>query len=100
MHNKKLRSKITSGLSWPMSSPWDHYTQEGSSLLYTCQDCNKAYVGETGRTLNIRQKEHNGNTSDSAVAAHAHQEAHGIDWDNTFVLDSDESIFRNKVKHS
>jgi len=42
--------------------------QEGNSLLYTFQDCNKAYVGETGRTLNIQQKEHNGNTSDSVVA--------------------------------
>ena len=74
--------------------------QEGSSLLYTCHDCNKAYVGETDITLNIPQKEHSGNTSDSAVAAHAHQEAHDIDWDSTFVVDSDdESIFRSKVKH-
>ena len=63
------------------------------------------YVGETGRTLNVGQKEHkrhlfNGNVKDSAVGAHAHQELHNIDWENTFVLDYDADFFKRKVKES
>ena len=62
------------------------------------------YVGETDRTLNVRQKEHkrhlfNGNVEDSAVAAH-HQELHDIDWENTFVLNYDEDFFKRKVKEA
>ena len=67
------------------------------------QDCDKVCVGETGRTLNVRQKEHkrfDGNTEDSAVAAHAHQEFHDIDWENTVVLDYDGDFFKRKVKEA
>ena len=66
---------------------------------------NLVYVGETGRTLNVRQKEHkrhlfNGNVKDSAVAAHAHQELHDIDWENTFVLNYDDDFFKREVKEA
>ena len=72
--------------------------------LYTIQDCDKVYVGETGRTFNVHQKEHkrhlfNGNIEDSAVAAHAHQESHYINWENTFVIDYDDDFSRGKSKN-
>ena len=81
------------------------HDKKGVVYCIPCQDCDKVYVGETGRTLNIRQKEHkrhlfNGNTEDSAVAAHAHQEVHDIDWENTFVLDYDDDFFKRKVKEA
>ena len=62
-------------------------------------------MGETGRTLKVLQKElkrylFNGNTEDSAVVAHAHQEFHDIDWENTFVLDYDDDFFKRKVKET
>ena len=68
-----------------------------------CQDCDKVYIGETGRTLNVRQKEHkrhltNGHTEDSVVAVHAHQQLHNIDWENTLVLDHEDDYFKRKVK--
>ena len=85
----------------------DNLLQATERTVYCipCQDCDEVYVGETGRTLNIRQKEHkrhlfNGNTEDSAVAAHAHQEVHDIDWENTFVLDYDDNFFKRKVKEA
>jgi len=44
-----------------------------------CQDCDKVYIGEMGRTLHACQKEHKRHltirhTEDSAVAAHAHRQ--------------------------
>ena len=79
---------------------------KGVVYCIPCQDCDKVYVGEAGRTLNVRQKEHkrhlfNGNTEDSAVATHAHHELHDIDWENTFVLDHDqEESQRSTIKRT
>jgi len=70
-----------------------------------CQDCDKVYIGETGRTLNARQKEHkrhltNGHTEDSAVAVHAHQQLHDIDWEITLVLDHEDDYFKRIGKEA
>ena len=59
-------------------------------------------MGETGRTLNIWQKEHkhqllNWNTRGSAIAAYTNQEAHDIYQESTFVLDSNEDLFKLNV---
>ena len=32
--------------------------------------------------------------------AHAHQELHDIDWENTFVLNYDDDFFKRKVKEA
>ena len=39
-----------------------------------------------------------GNIEDSAVAAHAHQESHDIDCENTLVIDYDDDFSRGKSK--
>ncbi|XP_072039787.1 uncharacterized protein [Amphiura filiformis] len=73
-----------------------------------CQNCDSTYVGETGRKLNTRLKEHQKETeklerskknftrqtrkesvteqSKSAIADHAIQQNHVINWDDTKVL--------------
>ena len=73
-----------------------------------CQNCDSTYVGETGRKLNTRLKEHQKETeklerskknftrqtrkesvteqSKSAIADHAIQQNHMINWDDTKVL--------------
>ena len=81
------------------------HNKKGVIYCIPCQDCDKVYIGETGRTLQVRQKEHerhciNGRSQDSAVAAHAHQELHDIDWENTSVLDYDDDFYRRKVKEA
>ena len=81
------------------------HNKKGVIYCIPCQDCDKVYIGDTGRTLQVRQKEHkrhciNGRTQDSAVAAHAHQELHDIDWENTSVLDYDDDFYRRKVKEA
>ncbi len=55
-----------------------------------CQECPATYVGQTGRTLTQRLKEHksaltNAHPDRSAVAEHAIDTGHAIDWGNTEV---------------
>ena len=69
------------------------------------KDCDKVYVGKTGRTLNVRQKEHRrhltyGRTDSSAVAAHAVSTLQDIDWENSYVLEHEDNFFKRKVKEA
>ena len=57
-----------------------------------CKDCPKVYVGQTGRTLVHRLKEHQrsltiSNLTQSAVAEHTAQQSHDIDWESATVMD-------------
>ena len=57
-----------------------------------CSSCDKVYIGQTGRTLDHRLKEHrraltSGNVQQSAVAEHATSEMHDIDWEKAEVVD-------------
>jgi hypothetical protein len=55
------------------------YEQTGIYKL-TCAECNKAYIGQTGRTLEIRYEEHIRsimyNRDDSGFATHILNNAH------------------------
>ncbi|KAJ8938974.1 hypothetical protein NQ318_005216 [Aromia moschata] len=54
--------------------------------------CGKSYIGQTGRSIQCRIKEHQrhtrlGNTDKSAIAEHVHaNENHKIDYENIRVL--------------
>ena len=59
----------------------------------SCGTCGRAYIGQTGRTLDQRLKEYkraltSGNPAQSAVAEHAMEEMHTIDWEKAQVVDS------------
>ena len=69
--------------------------QQWSGVVYRipCRTCTKVYIGQTGRTLEHRVKEHrralvSGQSSLSAVAEHAMEEMHDIDWMGATVVDS------------
>ena len=56
-----------------------------------CKDCAQMYVGQSGRTIVDRVKEHqrvvkNGDTNTLAVAEHAWQHQHRMDWSAAEVL--------------
>ena len=58
-----------------------------------CGTCPKVYVGQTGRTLDHRLKEHgralvSGNLAQSAIAEHAAHESHVIDREEAKVVDT------------
>ena len=101
-----FRSKTTIRSILTNVKPQVHpHNKKGVVYCIPCQDCDKVYIGETGRTLNVRQKEHkrhltNGHTEDSAVATHAHQQLHDIDRENSSVLDYDDDYYKRKVKEA
>jgi hypothetical protein len=57
----------------------DKYTRSGTYKL-TCPDCNKAYIGQTGRSFNERYKEHKNvfktNSHTSNYAKHILEQSH------------------------
>jgi hypothetical protein len=69
MHNKQLTNKT------------DKYTQSGV-YKRTCPDCNKAYVGQTGRNFWARFNEHKAafrtNSQNSNFAKHLIEHAHSF----------------------
>ena len=68
-------------------------TMKKSGVVYRipCADCDKSYVGQTGRNLSLRIKEHKKavetfNTDTSALAEHVLSEDHHINWEETTVI--------------
>ena len=65
-----------------------------------CGSCHHTYIGQTGRTLHHRVKEHKRSLlSDttyftSAVAEHAIKNHHVIDWNTAKVIDSHNNIYQ------
>ena len=58
-----------------------------------CGTCGRAYIGQTGRTLNQRLKEQNraltsGNLAESAIGEHAMEEMYVIEWKEAQLVDS------------
>ena len=64
-----------------------------SEVVYRipCADCDKSYVGRTGRNLSQRIKKHKRavatlSTDNSALAEHVLAEDHLLDWEETTVI--------------
>ena len=58
-----------------------------------CTNCPQTYIGQTGRTLTQRLKEHqravrNSDTATSALAEHAHSTGHPVNWTEARVFDT------------
>ena len=75
-----------------------------SNIVYkiNCNDCNASYVGQTGRQLNTRIKEHrnhiNRNTSTkSVITEHKINFQHEFDWDNIEILDHEPNYHKRLV---
>ena len=76
-------------------------------LVYqiSCRDCNAVYVGETGRSVKTRKREHADavktfNTKTSALSQHVMDFDHRIDWDNLKILKSESHAYRHRVAES
>ena len=66
----------------------------------TCPQCQHLYVGETGRTLATRMKDHTShNTQSTAVGDHCREHGHVINKNNVEVLAREEGWFKRKVRH-
>ena len=72
--------------------PVPAHQQAGVVYKIPCSDCSKLCIGQTGRTLAQRVKEHQRavrtfDVNNSALAEHVISTNHRIDWDNTTVID-------------
>ena len=75
------------------------------TALQNCRDCNAVYVGETGRSVRTRKREHvdavkTFNTKKSALSQHVMDFDHRIDWDNVKILKSESHAYRRRVAES
>ena len=69
----------------------------------TCNECQHKYIGETGRVLSTRVKEHrNLKKSDnpSAVAEHMIATGHSFPDENIKVLTTEDSFWKRKIKEA
>ena len=81
--------------------------EQKRGLVYqiSCRDCNAVYVGETGRSVRTRKREHvdavkTFNTKKSALSQHVMEFDHRIDWDNVKILKSESHAYRRRVAES
>ena len=67
--------------------------------------CGDVYIGETSRSMSTRIKEHKaacrlGKFERSAVAEHAWQDGHSIEWDNAEILETATGFISRRTKEA
>lgn len=104
----RVRMKPQKTLRQMLVKPKDqipNHQQTGVIYRVPCRDCQQAYVGQSGRTLDCRIKEHkravqNRNIDTSAVAEHAWKEDHKVDWGQVEILDVSAEWYKRCVIES
>ena len=89
------------GLTEPLKRLLKHYDIKVISII-NCADCSWKYIGETGRSLETRKKEHIRNVKKCKVGSnidkHAWDNDHAIDFSNSKVIDRANSPHRGTLK--
>lgn len=75
--------------------------KRGAVYEIPCADCDSVYIGETGRSLKDRIKEHKYAVSrgdmKNGVAAHAWTRQHKVDWSSAKVRSVEQFLWKRKV---
>ena len=79
--------------------------KHGVVYKINCSECDATYIGQTGRNLSQRVKEHHtatvkGQVTNSGIAQHAWDEHHDIDWDNIKILAQESSEGHRQVREA
>ena len=77
--------------------------EQQCGLVYhiKCQDCHHNYIGETGRNMGIRFKEHTIRKGTvSAVKEHLESSRHSCSLEDVRILDREEDWYRRKIKEA
>ena len=106
--NVRVRLRPCGTLRQFLMKPKDRVPiEERTGVVYrvTCKDCPKTYVGQSGRTLQCRMKEHRraterGNMDSSAIAEHSWKFNHRVNWEEVEVLDVDTEWYRRCMLES
>nr|XP_054766797.1 uncharacterized protein LOC129273954 [Lytechinus pictus] len=79
--------------------------RDGVVYKIPCSTCDKVYIGETGRPVGERMKEHRRDvrlrrTDSSAVAEHAWDSDHPPNWDEVSCIASDKHWYTRRIKEA
>ena len=77
--------------------------EQQCGLVYeiTCKNCDSTYIGETGRNMGTRFKEHTSRKgTNSAIKEHLEAEGHTCTLDGVKILEKEEDWFKRKVKEA
>ena len=103
-HNIPTYHKPFNTLKSLLVNPKDPIKKENQcGLIYhiKCQDCGKDYIGETGRNLGTRFKEHTSRKgTNSAIKEHLENTGHKCTLDNTKIIDKEANWYRRKIKEA
>jgi len=96
----KPRNKLSSFFKLP-KDPFSKVQKCGVVYKIKCRDCHKAYIGQTKNSLGTRVNQHrsafrNFHVEKSALAEHAVEFGHRIDWDNPEIL-SCQNVFAKRL---
>ena len=80
-------------------------SKRGVVYQIPCRDCSEVYIGQTGRTLEHRIKEHrraysSADSINSAVAEHSLNHEHAIDWNNSEVVAMQQGVHKRCIIES
>ncbi|KAH9591950.1 hypothetical protein MS3_00004042 [Schistosoma haematobium] len=86
--------KPTKSLQSILCKPKDEITKENkSNIIYkiNCTNCDKHYIGQSGRPLHLRLHEHQlavkRHDISSLISIHVDNYGHSFDWENVEILD-------------
>ena len=103
-HNISSYHKPFNTLRNNLVKPKDNIPKEqqcGVVYHITCKDCNNTYVGETGRNVGTRFKEHTSRKgTNSAIKEHLEAQGHTCTLDEVKVLEREDDWFKRKVKEA
>ena len=79
-------------------------TQLGCIYRIPCLDCDRFYIGQTGKSIKVRITQHkysvrSGQLS-NALFLHFSENNHRIDWKNTYVIKNNNSIIERNIIES
>ena len=96
----KPSRKLSAALHAPKDRPSKEKTK-GVVYRIPCKDCDQCYIGQTGNSFDTRIKQHKAalrlmQEEKSAVASHALNHDHHIDWEEAEIL-TQQSDYRKRM---
>ena len=61
-----------------------------------CKNCARSYIGETGRSVRVRLKEHERLIENSALTQHVRDFSHEMDFQNAQILFRENNVYKRK----
>nr|XP_023024234.1 uncharacterized protein LOC111512359 [Leptinotarsa decemlineata] len=88
-----------------LRNPKDQIPLESQGVYEVpCHDCDRTYIGQTNRRINIRKDKHKlavkGKITTSSLFQHVLQTGHNINFDNTKILASNENFHSRTIREA